>query len=83
MVVNLFPNRMPLPQNLTDVSQHSLNLLFVNKTASDVRLMKRFNAVADVAADLATLPSDDPIAKLPSVKALLETRISGSRGSSR
>jgi predicted acylesterase/phospholipase RssA len=72
MVVNLFPNRMPLPQNLADVSQHFLNLLFVNKTASDIKLMKRFNAVADAAIDLAKLAPDDPVAQLPSVKALLK-----------
>jgi NTE family protein len=71
MVVNLFPNRMPLPRNLADVSQHFLNLLFVNKTASDVKLMNRFNVVADAAADLAKLAPDDPIAQ-PTVKALLK-----------
>lgn len=74
MVINLFPNQMPLPTNLNEVSQHFLNLLFVNKTAGDVELMKRFNVVADVAEVLAALPPDSPVRQNESVKALLEAK---------
>ena len=71
MVVNLFSNRMKLPTNMSEVGQHFLNLLFVNKTASDLKLMDRFNAVADVSADLAALPADSPVRQLPSVQRLI------------
>lgn len=33
VVVNLFPNEGPIPQNMGDVGQRMLNLLFANKTA--------------------------------------------------
>ncbi|MEI9891908.1 MAG: hypothetical protein WDN45_16795 [Caulobacteraceae bacterium] len=68
MVVNLFPNKMPLPANLADVSQHFLNLLFVNKTNSDVKLMRRFDAVARLMDDLAALPADSAVHGLKSYR---------------
>ena len=72
-VVNLFPNRIDqLPRSMADVGQHSLNLLFANKTASDVKLMTRFNAVAELVADLEKLPTDSPVRDWPSFKAVLE-----------
>jgi predicted acylesterase/phospholipase RssA len=46
VVVNLFPNAGPIPVNLSDVPQRALNLIFANKTASDLRLLGRFNAIA-------------------------------------
>ncbi|MCX8253472.1 hypothetical protein RHAL1_02218 [Beijerinckiaceae bacterium RH AL1] len=70
-VVNLFPNKIEtLPRSMTEVGQHCLNLLFANKTASDVKLMKRFDAVADLMAELEKLPADSPVRDLPSFKAL-------------
>jgi len=72
MVVNLFPNKMPLPTNMAEVNQRFQNLLFVNKTASDIKLMERFNVVADAAAALASLPEDSDARKLPAVKALID-----------
>jgi predicted acylesterase/phospholipase RssA len=56
VVVNLFPNAGPVPANMAEVSQRSLNLMFANKTASDLRLLDRFNAVAGLLA----LIRDDP-----------------------
>jgi len=72
LVINLFPNTMPLPTNLADVSQAFSNLLFVNKTRSDVALMKRFNLVAELMAALETLPKDSPVRSLPSFQKMLE-----------
>ena len=72
LVINLFPNKMPLPTNLADVSQAFSNLLFVNKTRSDVALMKRFNLVADLMAQLQTLPGDSPVRSLSSFRQMLE-----------
>jgi predicted acylesterase/phospholipase RssA len=70
MVVNLFPNKMPLPANMADVNQHFLNLLFVNKTSSDIKLMHRFNAVAKLMDDLSALPTDSPVHALKSYQAV-------------
>jgi NTE family protein len=72
MVINLFPNRMPLPSNMAEVSQRFLNLLFANKTASDLKLMGRFNIVADATAALRQLPADSEARRLPAVQALLD-----------
>jgi len=46
IVVDLFPNLGAVPANMGQVGQRMLNLLFANKTRSDVKLMKRFNGVA-------------------------------------
>jgi predicted acylesterase/phospholipase RssA len=56
IVVNLFPNAGAIPKNMAEVGQRILNLLFANKTRSDVKLMKRFNGVADL---IALIESDD------------------------
>jgi NTE family protein len=46
VVVNLFPNAGAVPETLAEVPQRMLNLTFANKTASDLKLLGRFNAVA-------------------------------------
>ncbi|HEY4265193.1 MAG TPA: patatin-like phospholipase family protein [Micropepsaceae bacterium] len=46
IVVNLFPNAGDVPKNMAQVSQRILNLLFANKTRSDLKLLGRFNHVA-------------------------------------
>ena len=46
IVVNLFPNKGPVPSTMTEAAQRALNLMFANKTASDISLLKRFNAIA-------------------------------------
>lgn len=74
LVINLFPNTMPLPTNLADVSQAFSNLLFVNKTRGDISLMKRFNLVAELMAELQALPDDSPVRDLPSFQKMLEQR---------
>lgn len=56
IVVNLFPNAGPIPRNMVEVGQRMINLLFANKTRSDVKLMKRFNGVA---ALIDLIQSDD------------------------
>jgi hypothetical protein len=48
IVVNLFPNVVDEPRNLAEVAQRIENLLYSNKTASDIKLMEKFNAVADL-----------------------------------
>ncbi|WP_293904070.1 patatin-like phospholipase family protein [Phenylobacterium sp.] len=46
VVVNLFPNEGAVPTDLQQVSQRMMGLTFANKTASDLKLLRRFNAVA-------------------------------------
>jgi predicted acylesterase/phospholipase RssA len=46
IVVNLFPNAGRIPRNMAQVGQRILNLLFANKTRSDLKLLQRFNHVA-------------------------------------
>ena len=48
IVVNLFPNVVEEPRNLAEVAQRMDNLLYSNKTKSDLKLMEKFNAVADL-----------------------------------
>jgi NTE family protein len=60
-VVNLFPNKAPIPSNMSEVAERMLNLQFANKTAEDVKLMVRFDEVAELMDALAALPDDHPI----------------------
>jgi predicted acylesterase/phospholipase RssA len=66
VVVNLFPNVGPIPQNMGDVGQRMLNLLFANKTRSDLKLLKRFNGVA---ALIELIESDDRWTELRATEA--------------
>lgn len=56
VVVNLFPNKGAIPVNMADVGQRILNLLFANKTRSDLKLLRRLNGVA---ALIELIESDD------------------------
>lgn len=70
IVVNLFPNKGALPKNLAEVNQRMLSLSFANKTASDLGLLARFNALA---ALMREIRSDDVwkgLRALPAYKAL-------------
>ncbi|HEX4180911.1 MAG TPA: patatin-like phospholipase family protein [Caulobacteraceae bacterium] len=70
LVVNLFPNKGTAPANVTEVGQRFLNLLFANKTKSDIALMKRFNPVAALMDELDALPADSPVKALPGYLAM-------------
>jgi predicted acylesterase/phospholipase RssA len=75
MVVNLFPNQNPLPRSLAEVSQVFTNVLFSNKTDSDIHLMERFTAVAAFMKRLdADLDETSPIRAYPEFAALLKYR---------
>ena len=66
VVVNLFQNRGEVPATMADVGQRILNLLFANKTRSDLKLLRRFNGVA---ALLELIDSDDRWKTLRSTEA--------------
>ena len=60
-VVNLFPNKGPIPGNLLGVCERIKNLQFANKTFEDVKLLCRFNEVARLMEALESLPDDHPV----------------------
>ena len=69
VVVNLFPNAGRIPTNLGEVSQRALNLIFANKTASDLKLLERFNAVAGLLDAIRDDPRWADLADSPAFKA--------------
>jgi predicted acylesterase/phospholipase RssA len=60
-VVNLFPNKGPVPENMIGVAERMKNLQFANKTFEDLKLLSRFNEVAELMEALETLPQDHPL----------------------
>ena len=71
MVVNLFPNENPRPQSLAEVSQVLTNLLFANKTDTDIKLMEKFNIVAEFMDKLEKeLPAESKLRGSDEYKAL-------------
>jgi NTE family protein len=69
-VVNLFPNKMPIPRALLEVTERVQNLQFANKTFEDVKLLRRFDEVAELMEALENLPEGDPIKDNPAYKAV-------------
>jgi NTE family protein len=55
-VVNLFPNKAPIPRNLQEVTVRTQNLQFANRTLQDVRMLRRIDEVADLMEALENLP---------------------------
>jgi predicted acylesterase/phospholipase RssA len=60
-VVNLFPNKGPIPTSLIEVVQRVQNLQFANKTAEDLKLLHRFDQVAALMNVLKTWPGGNPL----------------------
>ena len=69
-VVNLFPNKAPIPRNLVEIAARMKDLQFANKTAEDVKLMRRINDVAKLIEAIEKLPGDDPLKRNPAYKAV-------------
>ena len=69
-VVNLFPNKAPVPRTMAEVAERTMNLQFANRTRQDLKLMDRFDEVAALMTALASLPSDSPIREEPASKAV-------------
>ena len=55
-VVNLFPNKAPVPHNMQEVTARTQNLQFANKTLEDVNMLGRINEVAVLMEALDSLP---------------------------
>jgi NTE family protein len=60
-VVNLFPNKMPVPGTILEVTERVQSLQFANKTFEDLKLMRRFDEVAALMEALESLPEGDPL----------------------
>jgi NTE family protein len=69
-LVNLFPNRGPIPDSMPAVAERMKNLQFANKTSEDLKLLRRFNEVAELMQALQSLPEDHPVKQREAYKAV-------------
>jgi NTE family protein len=69
-VVNLFPNEGPIPDSMPAVAERMKNLQFANKTLGDLKLLCRFNEVAELMQALQSLPGDHPVKQHKAYKAV-------------
>jgi NTE family protein len=73
-VVNLFPNKAPVPRNMQEVTVRTQNLQFANKTLGDVKMLRRIDEVADLMAALESLPEGNPLKDNPAYQAVAKRR---------
>jgi NTE family protein len=71
-VINLFPSKAPLPENLLQVFARMKTLQFANKTAEDLKLLCRFNDVAELMRAVEDLGADHPLLRNPAYLKLKE-----------
>jgi hypothetical protein len=69
-VVNLFPNKAPLPRNLLEVQERMKNIHFANKTLSDLKMLDQFNEVAELMEEIENLPGSNPLKGNPAYEAV-------------
>jgi NTE family protein len=69
-VVNLFPNQGQAPRSMPAVVERMKNLQFANKTLGDLKLLCRFNEVAELMEALQSLPENHPVRQHEAYKAL-------------
>ena len=69
-VVNLFPNKAPLPRNMQEVATRTQNLQFANKTLQDVKMLRRIDEVAALMEALENLPDGNPLKDNPAYQAV-------------
>ena len=60
-VVNLFPNKAPVPRTMQEVTARTQNLQFANKTLEDVKMLRRIDEVAGLMEALENLPEGNPL----------------------
>jgi NTE family protein len=73
-VVNLFPNKAPVPGNLQEVAVRTQNLQFANRTLEDLKLMGRFDEVAALMEALENLPDGNPLKDHPACRAVAKRK---------
>jgi NTE family protein len=72
-VINLFPSKAPVPESLLQVLARMKTLQFANKTVEDLKLLCRFNDVAELMRVLdEKLGDDHPVLKDPAYLKLKE-----------
>jgi NTE family protein len=69
-MVNLFPNQGQTPRSMPAVVERMKNLQFANKTLGDLKLLCRFNEVAELMEALQSLPENHPVRQHEAYKAL-------------
>ncbi|MBO0733872.1 MAG: patatin-like phospholipase family protein [Methylocapsa sp.] len=69
-VVNLFPNKAPVPGNLLEVQVRTQNLQFANRTLEDLKMLHRVDEVAALMEALETLPEGNPLKNHPAYQAV-------------
>jgi predicted acylesterase/phospholipase RssA len=73
-VVNLFPNKAPVPCNMQEVTARTQNLQFANKTLEDVKMLRRIDEVAGLMEALENLPEGNPLKDNPAYQAVAKRR---------
>jgi NTE family protein len=71
-VINLFPSKAPLPENLLQVFARMKTLQFANKTPEDLKLLCRFNDVAELMRAVEDLGANHPLLGNPAYLKLKE-----------
>jgi predicted acylesterase/phospholipase RssA len=69
-VVNLFPNKAPLPRNLLEVQARMKDLQFSNKTLGDLKSLYRINEVVKLIEAIENLPGGNPLKDDPAYEAV-------------
>jgi predicted acylesterase/phospholipase RssA len=69
-VVNLFPNKAPLPRNLLEVQERMKNLHFANKSSANLEMLRRLSEVAELMEALESLPGGNPLEDDPAYEAV-------------
>ena len=69
-VVNLFPNKAPLPRNLLEVQERMKNIHFANKSSADLETLRRLSEVAELMEALESLPGGNPLKDDPTYEAV-------------
>jgi predicted acylesterase/phospholipase RssA len=69
-VVNLFPNKAPLPRNLLEVQERMKNLHFANKSSADLETVRRLSEVAELMEAIESLPGGNPLKDDPAYEAV-------------
>jgi NTE family protein len=69
-VVNLFPNKAPLPRDLLEVQERMKNLHFANKSSADLAMLRRLGEVAELMEAIESLPGGNPLKDDPAYEAV-------------
>jgi NTE family protein len=69
-VVNLFPNKAPVPHNIQEVTARTQNRQIANKRLEDVNMLGRISEVAVLMEALESLPEGNPLKDNPAYQSV-------------